>query len=65
MNKFAKPLALVALALTIAPSALFLLSSLSNGESASSVSDSMVKSLMLVGTVLWFVTAPQWLREDD
>lgn len=51
-----KPVALVALlalALTIGPATLFALGSL--GEST-------MKLVMLLGAVLWFATAPRWLR---
>jgi hypothetical protein len=62
MSKLAKPLAILALALTIAPPALFFLSRLGGG---SAISEGLFKGLMLAGTLLWFATAPQWLREDD
>lgn len=46
-------LALIALALTIVPAALF---------AAGVLGDGPMKLLMLAGAVLWFVTAPRWLK---
>lgn len=50
---FARALALLALALTIGPAILYALGSLG---------DAPMKVLMLVGTVLWFLAAPRWLK---
>lgn len=49
----ARPLALLALALTVVPPALF---------AAGRLGESVMKLTMLVGAVLWFATAPKWLR---
>ncbi len=48
-----RALALLALVLTVGPAILFAVGALS---------DSAMKLAMLVGTVLWFATAPRWLR---
>lgn len=49
----ARALALLALALTLGPAVLF---------ATGSLGDAPMKILMLVGTVLWFVAAPRWLK---
>jgi hypothetical protein len=49
------PLGLAALGLVIVPPALFMTRTLTNLE--------MVKHLMLVGTLLWFGTAPFWMKK--
>jgi hypothetical protein len=49
----ARYLALLALALTVVPAALFALKLLGDGP---------MKAAMVVGTVLWFVAAPRWLK---
>jgi hypothetical protein len=84
MEKLAKPLAILALVLTIGPPAWMFVDGLSAGrareaaheataaESADPDSaadsglttDSRMKLLMAVGAVLWFATAPFWLKED-
>ena len=51
--KIARLLALSALLLTVLPAALF---------AAGYLDDRVMKTTMLVGTVLWFSAAPQWLR---
>ncbi|MCF7734435.1 MAG: hypothetical protein K9M98_13040 [Cephaloticoccus sp.] len=51
--KIPRVLALAALLLTVLPAALF---------AAGYVEDHVMKVTMLVGTVLWFTAAPQWLR---
>jgi len=32
---------------------------------ADSISEALMKWLMLLGTVLWFASAPFWLKEND
>ena len=54
--QIARVVGLLALAGTIVPPVLFLSKSLAL--------DSM-KSIMLVSMVLWFVTAPLWLKGDN
>ncbi len=49
-------LGLFALALVITPPAAFLAGALKD--------ESLMKTLMLVGTALWFVAAPVWFRDD-
>lgn len=51
--KTARLLALLALALTLVPPALF---------AAGRLGDAAMKLAMLVGAVLWFAAAPRWLR---
>lgn len=51
--KLIRLLALTALGLTIVPAVLFATGHLSDGA---------MKLTMVVGTLLWFVTAPRWLR---
>ncbi len=78
MNKFAKPLALLALALTIVPPGMILLQGLSSkptvaaeadtdsvSDTPGPMSDGLMKNLMFAGTLLWFAAAPYWLKEDD
>lgn len=48
-----RALALLALALTLGPAILFATGLLAEGP---------MKLLMLAGTVLWFATAPRWLK---
>ena len=50
---FPRLLALFALVLTIAPAALF---------AAGALGENAMKLTMLVGTILWFATAPRWLH---
>ena len=52
----AKVLGLLALAGTIVPPMLFLMKSLS---------EEPMKMIMLVSTVVWFVTAPLWMKGGD
>lgn len=52
----ARVLGLLALAGTIVPPVLFLLKSL--GEEP-------MKMIMLISTVVWFVTAPLWMKGGD
>jgi len=52
----AKALGMVALAGTIVPSLLFLGGSLGEGP---------MKLIMLLATVLWFATAPLWVKGGD
>lgn len=56
MQKIAKPIALLALAITIVPPLLFAVGALA---------ESPMKWLMLLGTLLWFGSAPFWLKEND
>ena len=51
--KLARVLALFALLLTVGPAVLFAVGSMAEGT---------MKLLMLTGTLLWFATAPRWLR---
>ncbi|HVU23119.1 MAG TPA: hypothetical protein VHE13_03270 [Opitutus sp.] len=51
--KLARLLALLALALTVGPAILY---------AAGALSDSAMKLTLLVGTILWFASAPRWLR---
>ncbi|MCU0792100.1 MAG: hypothetical protein MUE42_04465 [Opitutaceae bacterium] len=55
MKSFARFLALLALVLVIAPPAAYLAGMLND--------ESLMKTTMLAGTVLWFVAAPIWWRE--
>lgn len=52
----AKVLGLLALAGTIVPPVLFQMKSLS---------EEPMKMIMLVSTVIWFVTAPLWMKGGD
>ena len=52
----ARMLGLLALAGTIVPPVLFLMKSLS---------EEPMKMIMLVSTVVWFVTAPLWMKGGD
>jgi len=49
-----RALALLALALTLGPAILFAAGALAEGT---------MKLLLVVGTLLWFATAPRWLQE--
>ncbi len=51
-----KVLGIVALALVILPPAAFLAGLWSN--------ESAMKTAMLVGTLLWFIAAPFWFRDE-
>ncbi len=53
MQKLLKPLGLLALALTLVPPILFATGTLAEGT---------MKALLLVATVLWFATAPFFLK---
>lgn len=53
MKAIAPAAALLALALTVVPPALFALGKLAEAP---------MKTTMLVGVVLWFVSAPFWLK---
>ena len=55
MKSILFPLGLVALGLVIVPPALFMTRSLTDLGT--------VKVLMLVGTLLWFGTAPFWMKK--
>jgi len=52
----AKVLGLLALAGTIVPPVLFLVKSMN---------EEPMKMIMLVSTVVWFVTAPLWMKGGD
>lgn len=54
MKSVFRILALLALALVIVPPAAFLLGVLTD--------ESRMKTLMLAGTLLWFVSAPLWQK---
>ena len=54
MKSLARLVALFALVLVIAPPLAFFLRALTD--------ESLMKTLMLAGTVLWFISAPVWLR---
>jgi hypothetical protein len=56
MRKFAKPLALLALAATIVPPLLF---------AGGALAEAPMKWTMLLGAVLWFAASPFWLKEND
>jgi len=56
MKATARVLGLLALILTIAP-ALF--------NATGILSEAAMKALMLAGTILWFATAPFWLKAGD
>ena len=55
MKKLLPVVSVIALALVIAPSCLYL---------ADVIDKPTMKLLMLAGTVLWFVSAPFWLGRD-
>lgn len=55
MRRWARAVALTALAATIGPPVLLMLGILGEGS---------MRAIMLVGAVGWFVSAPFWLRED-
>ena len=55
MTSLAKPLGLLALAGTIIPPALFMFKLLPLET---------MKTIMLASTIIWFVTAPLWLKTD-
>jgi len=55
VKKLLPVVSVIALALVIAPSCLYL---------ADVIDKPMMKLLMLAGTVLWFVSAPLWLGRD-
>lgn len=54
MKSLARLVALFALVLVIAPPLAFFLRAFTD--------ESLMKTLMLGGTVLWFISAPVWLR---
>lgn len=56
MQIFAKILGFLALAATIVPPALFMFKL---------VSLDTVKWTMLAGTVVWFITAPLWMKPSE
>jgi hypothetical protein len=57
MKTIARTIGFVALGLVILPPLAFMLQWLTN--------ETLLKGLMLAGTVSWFVTAPMWLRSGD
>jgi hypothetical protein len=56
MKKLLPIISFVGLALVIIPACLYL---------AGSTDKSQLKNLMLVGTVLWFVSAPLWMGRKN
>lgn len=56
MKKLLPVISFVGLALVIVPACLYL---------AGSTDKSQMKTLMLVGTVLWFVSAPLWMGRKN
>ena len=56
MSRFAKILGLLSLVGTIVPPILFLTQNLGEGA---------MKLVMLLSTVVWFVTAPLWMKGGD
>ena len=56
MNAIAKVLAPLALVATILPPLLFLFKAISEGP---------MKVTMLVATIVWFATAPFWMKGGD
>jgi hypothetical protein len=56
MTRIAKTLGLLALAGTILPPLLFLFKALDEGP---------MKATMLVAAILWFATAPFWLKGGE
>jgi len=56
MHRFAKTLGLLALAATIVPPALFMFKVLPLEP---------MKWIMLAATVVWFATAPLWMKAGD
>lgn len=55
MNKLLPFLSSIALALVIAPASMYL---------ADSMDKPTMQTLMLAGTVLWFVSAPLWIGKS-
>lgn len=56
MKRLLPMLSAIALMLVIVPACLYL---------AGSVDKPQMKGLMLIGTVLWFLTAPFWMGRDE
>ncbi len=56
MQKIAKPLGLLALAATIVPPALFMLKLMPHAT---------MQWIMFGATIVWFVTAPMWMKTSD
>lgn len=52
MKQLIPLLSVIALALIIVPAAMYL---------ATSIEKQLMQTLMLIGTVAWFVTAPLWI----
>ncbi|WP_193212691.1 hypothetical protein [Luteolibacter marinus] len=52
----------IALLLTIVPPVLFMNGGLPGDDAAREV---MMKNLIMAGTLLWFVTAPLWMKKED
>lgn len=57
MRKIAQLVGLIALGLVIVPPLAFMLHVLTN--------ETLLKVLMLIGTIMWFVTAPIWMRSAE
>jgi len=55
LKRVAKPIGLLALVATIGPPVLFLFQYLSQGT---------MQAVMLVACIVWFITAPLWMRVE-
>lgn len=61
MKSAAMFLSLIALLLTLLPPLLFMTGGLP-GEAGAG--ESLMKNLMMGGTLLWFATAPLWMKKE-
>jgi len=65
MKAAATSVGLLALAGTIVPPAVFMLQSISGGPgSTPALSLDVVKAVMCVSTIAWFVAAPFWMKVE-
>jgi hypothetical protein len=65
MKAAATSVGLLALAGTIVPPAVFMLQSISGGPgSTPALSLDVVKAVMFVSTLAWFVAAPFWMKVE-
>ena len=65
MKAVATSVGLLALAGTIVPPAVFMLQSISGGPgSTPAFSLDVVKTVMLLSTIAWFVAAPFWMKVE-
>jgi len=65
MKAAATSVGLLALAGTIGPPAVFMLQSISGGPgSTPALSLDVVKTVMCVSTIAWFVAAPFWMKVE-